>query len=61
MQLWFQVFQSNTNNFQNISIWPIHGTITISAIPTESGLESNGNEAVLPTPQSSEALSPDTV
>ena len=46
--IWFQVFLSNTNNFQTKSIWPIYGILTGTITMCESGLGSNGNEGITP-------------
>ena len=45
--IWFQVLQSNTNNFQT-SILPIDGTLTGTTTLGKSGPRSNGNEEVTP-------------
>ena len=46
------LFQSDTNNFSNKSIWPIDGTLTITTTPGQSKPASNSNEWVLYTLQS---------
>ena len=49
MNILYQVFQSNMNNFQ-ICISLTDGTLTGTITPGQNGLESNDNERVFYTP-----------